>query len=104
MLSTAFQSVEKQKEFTGAAAEKFARVFTTQTSKLVEAVKLQEKRHKVLPPQLPPMLKKPKLCSFTKKNGESRKITGTEAAVAAEVDRTRASRKVKKKIKDLRKI
>ena len=31
MLSTALQAVEKQKEFTGAAAEEFARVFTTQT-------------------------------------------------------------------------
>ncbi len=39
MLSTAFQAVEKQKEFTGAAAEEFACVFTTQTSKLVEVVK-----------------------------------------------------------------
>lgn len=96
MLSTALQAVEKQKEFTGAAAEEFARVFTTQTSKLAEAVKAREERHKVLPPQLPPPLKEPKLRSFPNKNGESRKMTGTEAAVAAEADRTRASRKAKK--------
>ncbi len=42
MLSTALQAVEKQKEFTGAAAEEFARVFNTQTSKLVEAIKARE--------------------------------------------------------------
>ena len=90
MLSIALQVVEKQKEFTGAAAEEFARVFTTQTSKLVEAVKAREEWHKVLPPQLPPPL------NFLNKNRESRKMTGTEAAVAAEADRTRASRKAKK--------
>ncbi len=39
MLSTVLQAVEKQKKFTGAAAEEFARAFTIQTSKLVEAVK-----------------------------------------------------------------
>lgn len=31
-LSTALQAIEKQKEVTGAAAEEFAREFTTQTS------------------------------------------------------------------------
>ncbi len=96
MLSTALQAVEKQKEFTGATAKAFARVFTTQKSKLIEAVKAREERHTVLPPQLPPLLKEPKLRSFPNKYGESRKMTGTKAAVAAEADRTRASRKAKK--------
>ncbi len=49
MFSTALQEVEKRKEFTYATIEECARVFTTQTSKLVEAVKAQEERHKVLP-------------------------------------------------------
>ena len=71
-------------------------MFTTQTSKLVEAVKAQEEWYKVLPPQLLPLLKEPKLRNFPNKNGESQKMTGTEAAVAAEADRTRASRKAKK--------
>ena len=96
MLTTALQAVEKQKEFTGAAAEEFARVFTTQTSKLVEAIKAREEWHKVFPPQLPLPLKEPKLRSFPNKNGESRKMTGTKAALAAEADRIREIRKAKK--------
>ena len=88
MLSTALQAVKKQKKFTSAVAEKFMRIFTIQKSKLVEAVKAREERHKVLPPQLPLPLKKPKLRSFPKKNGKSQKMIGTEAAVAAEADRT----------------
>ena len=96
MLSIALQAVEKQKEFTGAVAEEFVRVFTTQTSKLVEAVKALGGRQKVLPPQLPPLQNEPKLRSFSDKNGASRKMTGTEAVVTAEADRIRASRKAKK--------
>ena len=69
MLTTALQVVEKQKEFTGAVAEEFARVFSTQTSKLVEAIKAQEERHKVFPLQLPLPLKELKLRSFPNKNG-----------------------------------
>ena len=56
-LSTALQAVEKQKEFTGAAAEEFAHAFTTQTTKLVEGIEAQEERHEALPLQLPLPLK-----------------------------------------------
>lgn len=68
---------------------------------MVEAVKAREERQKVLPSQLPLPLKEPKLCSFPNKNCASRKMTGTEAAAAAEADyicacRVRACRKSKK--------
>lgn len=63
------------------------RVFTTQTYKLVEAVKVREERQKVLPPKQPPLLKEPKLRSFPNKNGASRKMAGTEAVAAAEAHR-----------------
>ncbi len=96
IFSTAFQVVQKQKEFKSAAAEEFGRVFTTQTSKLVEDVKAQKEKQKVFLPQLPPPLKESKLCSFPNENGASKKMTGTEAAVAAEADRTQACRKAEK--------
>lgn len=41
-------SIKKQKEYTGAAAEEFARVFTIQTSKLLKAVKAREERQSCL--------------------------------------------------------
>ncbi len=37
-LNVALEAVEKQKEFSGAAAEKFARIFKTQTAKIADAV------------------------------------------------------------------
>lgn len=92
MLNSALQAVEEQKEFTGSAAEEFASAFTRQTAKLVEVVKAREERQKAIPPQLPAPLNEPKLRSFPHKNGASRKMTGTEAAVAAEADKLRANR------------
>lgn len=98
MLNSALQAVEKQKEFTGRAAEDFASAFTKQTAKLVEVVKAREERQKAMPPQLPAPLNEPKLRSFPNKNGTSRKMTGTEAAVAAEADKLRANRRGAKEL------
>lgn len=100
ILSTAPQAIDKQKEFTGAAAEKFARLFTTQTFKLVKAVKAREEMQKALPPQLFLPLKELKLCSSPNKNCANRKMNGISAAVATESDRIRACRKAKKIKKD----
>ncbi len=92
MLNSAFQAVEKQKEFTGRAAEDFASAFTKQTAKLVEVVKkVRKERQKAMPSQLSAPLNKPKLRSFPNKNGTSRKMTGTEAAIAAKADKLRAN-------------
>ncbi len=44
MLNVALQAVEKQKEFSGAAAEEFAQTFRVQTAKIVEAVKAREQK------------------------------------------------------------
>lgn len=71
-------------------------MFTTETSKMVEAVKAQEERQKHCPSQLPLSLKESKLCSFCNKNGLSRKMTETEAAVATEADSIQACRKTEK--------
>ena len=98
MLNVALQAVEKQKEFSGAANEEFARKFRVQTAKIVEAVKARGEKRKILPPQLPLPLKEPKLRSFPNKNGMARKMTGTEAAVAAEADEVRARRRAKKEL------
>ena len=97
-LNVALEAVEKQKEFSGAAAEEFARIFKTQTAEIVDAVEAREKRRKTLLPQLPLPLKEPKLRSFPSKNGIARKMTGTEAAIAAEADKTRARRKAEKQL------
>lgn len=67
MLNVALQAVEKQKEFSGAAAEEFAQKFKVQTAKIVEAVEAREEKRKILPPQLPLPLKEPKLRSFPNK-------------------------------------
>ena len=96
MLNVALQAVEKQKGFSGAAAEEFAQIFRVQTAKIVKAVEAQEKKRNILPAQLPPPLKEPKLRSFPNKNGMARKMTSTEAAIAAEADEIRARRKAKK--------
>ena len=72
MLNSALQAAEKQKEFTGRAADGFASTFTKQTAKLVEVVKAREERQKAMPPQLPAPLNEPKLRSFPNKNGTSR--------------------------------
>ena len=61
MLNVALQAVEKQKEFSGAAAEEFAQTFRVQTAKIVEAVEAREEKRKILPPQLLLPLKEPKL-------------------------------------------
>lgn len=98
ILDVALQVVEKQKEFSGAAAEEFAQTFKVQTAKIVEAVKAREEKRKILPPQLPLPLKEPKLRSFPNKNGTARKMTGAEAAVAAEADESRARRRAKKEL------
>ena len=98
MLNSALQAVEKQKEFTGRAAKDFASAFTKQTAKLVEVVKAREERQKAMPPQLPAPLNEPKLRSFPNKNGTSRKMTGTEAAVAAEADKSRANCRAAKEL------
>lgn len=97
MLNSALQAVEKQKEFTGSAAEEFASAFTRQTAKLVEVVKAREESQKAMPPQLPVPLNEPKLRCFPNKNGASRKI-GIEAAVAAEADKLRANRRAAKEL------
>ncbi len=86
MFDVALQVIEKQKEFSGAAAEEFAQIFRVQTAKIVEVVKTQEEKRKILPPQLSLLLKEPKLQSFPNKNSIARKMTGTEAAIAAEAD------------------
>lgn len=98
MPNVALQAVEKQKEFSGAAAKEFARIFRVQTAKTVEAVEAQEEKRKILPPQLLLPLKEPKLQSFPSKNGMARKMTGTEAAVAAEADEARARRRAKEEL------
>lgn len=98
MLNSAFQVVEKQKEFTSSAAEEFASAFTGQTAKLVEVVKAREERQKAMLPQLPAPLKEPKIRRFLNKNGASRKMTGTEAAVAAKADKLRANRRAAKEL------
>ncbi len=57
MLDTAIEVVEKQKQFSGAAAEEFAQAFKAQTGKIVEDLKVKEERRNNLPPQLPPPTK-----------------------------------------------
>lgn len=64
MLNVALQAVKKQREFSGAATEKFARTFKTQ-----KAIEAREDKRKILLPQLPLLLKKPKLRSFPNNNG-----------------------------------
>ncbi len=97
-LKVALEAAEKQKEFSGAAAEEFARIFKTQTAKIVDAVEARKKKRKTLLPQLPLPLKESKLRSFSSKNGIARKMTGTEAAIAAEKDKAKARRKAEKQL------
>lgn len=98
-LNSALQAVEKQKEFTGAAVEEFASIFTKQTAKLVEAVKDREERQRAIPPQLVPPLKESKLRNFPNINEIGQKMTGTGAAVAAEANKLQANRKAAKELK-----
>lgn len=69
------KSQKKLKWFTGAAAEQLARVSTTQTYKMDEAIKARKERPKFLLPQIRLSLKEPKPCSFPKKKG-TRKLLG----------------------------
>ena len=94
-LNIALEAVEKQKEFSGAAAEEFARIFKTQTAKFVDAVEAREKKRKTLLPQLPLPLKKSKLRSFPSENGMVRKMTGTEQQL--QLRQTKQERVVKQK-------
>ena len=103
MLVTAIEVVEQQKQFSGAASEEFARAFKARTSKIVEALKAKEERRNNLPPQLPPPLQELKLRSFSHKNSDRRKMTGTEAAITAEADTARAQRKAEKELEIKRK-
>lgn len=64
--------------------------------KVVDAVDAREKKRKTLLTQLPLPLKEPKLCSFPNQTSMARKMTGTEATIAAEADKARASRKAEK--------
>lgn len=78
MLNVALQAVEKQKEFSGVAAEEFAQTFRVQTAKIVEEVEAQEEKRRILPVQLPLPLKESRLRSFPNKNGMAWKMTGIE--------------------------
>lgn len=71
ILNNALYVVEKQKEFTSSAVEKFASAFTQQVTKLVQVVKAREKKQKTIPTQLPTPLNGPKLRSFFNKNRAS---------------------------------
>ncbi len=95
MLDTAIEVVKQQKQHFSTAAEEFARAFKAQTSRIVEALKAKKKKQNNLPPQLPPPLQELKLCSFPYKNSDRHKMTGTEAAIAAEADTAWAQGKVK---------
>ncbi len=97
-LNVALEAVEKQEIFSDAAAEDFAHIFKNQTAKMVDAVEEREKKWKNLLPQLLSPLKEPKLCSFPSKNGIARNMTGTEAEIVAEEDKTRARCKAKKQL------
>ncbi len=98
MLIVALQAVEKQKEFSGATVKKFAHTFGVQTAKIVEAVKSQKEKRKILPPQLLLPLKDSKIQSFPNKNSMAQNMTGTKAGVVAEEDEVRARRKAKKEL------
>lgn len=86
--------MEQQKRFSGTAAEEFAQAFKAQTGKIVEALKSKEERRNNLPLQLPAPLQEPRLRNSPFKS----KMTGTEAAVAAEADTARAQRKARKQL------
>lgn len=96
MMKAALGVTEKQKEFRAVAAEDFARVFQKQTVKISKAVKKRVERRQILPAQLPPSFKEPNLCKFPDKSDHNRRMTGTEAALAAKADQERASRKVQR--------
>ena len=98
MMKAALYVIEKQKAFRGAAAEDFARAFQKQTVKISEAVKERVERQQILPAQLPPSFKEPNLRKFPNKSGHNRRMTGTEAALAAEADQERLSRKAEKQL------
>lgn len=98
MLDTAIEVVEQQKQFSGTAAEEFPQAFKAQTGKIVEDLKAKKERRNNIPPQLPAPLQEPRLRNFPSKNNGRRKMTGTEAAVAAEADTARAPCKARKEL------
>lgn len=86
MLNGTFKAIEKQKKFMDRVDKEFASAFIKQTAKLVEVVKVRKEGQKAISFQLPAPFNESKLQSFPKKNGVSRKMTGTKTAIAAKID------------------
>ncbi len=95
--------MEQQKQFFDAALEDFARVFKTQTNKIVEALKTKEEKWNNLPLQLLLPLQKLKLGSFCPKISGRHKMTGTETAIETETNSAWTQQKTEKVLKIKRK-
>lgn len=67
-------------------------------------MKAKEERRNTLPPQLPAPLQEPRLRSFPDKNNGQCRMTGTEAAVAAEANTARVQRKSEKELETSRNV
>ena len=84
------------KELRGENAKEFARVFQKQTLTLAGIAKTLAQKKREIPTCLPEPLKEPEFRSFPGANGKKRKITGAEAALAAEADKLLHEQKSKK--------
>ena len=96
MLKSALDMLEQQKELRGENALEFACVSQEKTITLAGTANTLTEKKKNFSTYLPKPLKEPEFRSFPGANIKKRKMTGEEAALAAEANKLRHKQKLKK--------